>query len=100
MDKGLMMEALSKEFIRRIQMERKHMGLKKSNRIAVLYEAKGELGEAISSNAVAIANAVNAQYVKEGRAENSKAIDIDGEMISIAVSQPRHGASASIADKS
>ncbi len=87
MDKGLMMEALSKEFIRRIQMERKRMGLKKSNRITVLYGAKGELGEAISSNAAAIAKAVNAQYVKEGRAENSKEADIDGELISIAVSQ-------------
>ena len=87
MDEKLVMEAMSREFIRRVQMERKRLGLKKGSKVNVEYEASGEIGRAVSNSTEQIKSAVNAASIKEGRSRESKEFDIDGEKVYILVSK-------------
>ncbi len=79
-------EAMVREFERRIQMERKEMGLKKVDRIVLSYQASGYMEKAIKNNIERIKKGVNAKRIVEGiKSGSAKEIDLEGEKISIRV---------------
>ncbi len=62
-------EALVREFERRVQMLRKDLGLKKTDKVQVFYETEKELSEAVSKNEKSVLHAISAKSIKSQGAD-------------------------------
>jgi len=87
LSKELKEEAMIRDLERKIQMERKAMGLKKPDRIRIAYEALEEFGELVKANSKKLAKGLNASAFKQGIKEGAAAkdFDIEGNRIRISV---------------
>lgn len=85
--KELRSEALVREFERKVQLYRKELGLKKSDRIKLHYRVPVEYSEAINQNSKEVKRAINAQVMTEGIKEGmaNKEFNIEDEKILLAV---------------
>ncbi|MDE1823741.1 MAG: isoleucine--tRNA ligase [Candidatus Micrarchaeota archaeon] len=82
-------EGLVREFERRVQIARKGMGLKKSDRIELYYEAHDELSNALKSNEGKVRKKLNAVKVSPGIKKGMKAteFEIEENIIRIAIAK-------------
>ncbi|MDE1851166.1 MAG: isoleucine--tRNA ligase [Candidatus Micrarchaeota archaeon] len=79
-------EGMIREFERRIQIARKELGLKKSDRIELYYEASDELSKAISKNEKIVKKDVGALKLGKGSGEGeAKEFEIDEQKVRITV---------------
>ncbi len=78
-------EALLREFSRRIQLERKEMKLKKSDKIELYYETVGDLAALLKENAKKVAKELNATKISDKIEGQAKELDIEGEIIKVSV---------------
>lgn len=80
-------EALVREFQRRIQMIRKEMNLKKTDKIIVNYESVGEVNKAVSKTAKSVKKYLNASQLgnRIEAGADTKEFEIEGEKIKVSV---------------
>lgn len=87
MSKELWEEGMVREFERRVQLARKEKLLKKTERIAVRYEASLPMAEVVRKNSSKIRKDVNASELREGLGEGteSKEFEIEDEKLKLAI---------------
>ncbi|MDE1855451.1 MAG: isoleucine--tRNA ligase [Candidatus Micrarchaeota archaeon] len=85
--KELWEEGMIREFERRVQLARKEKLMKKTDKIAVRYEASVPLAEIVKRNQAKIKKDVNATELREGVAEGAEAkeFDIEDEKLKLTV---------------
>jgi isoleucyl-tRNA synthetase len=84
--KELKEEAFVREFERGVQMVRKELGLKKSEKISLGYEAAGDMLVIIRTNSKKIAKDLHAAKLLSGLGEGTtKTIKIEGEIVKVSV---------------
>ncbi|MGA3021178.1 MAG: DUF5915 domain-containing protein, partial [Candidatus Micrarchaeales archaeon] len=91
--KELWEEAMVREFERRVQLARKEMQLKKTDRINVFYETSVQFAELIKRNSGSIKKNVGSKMLKEGIRENiaAKEEEVEGEKLRIDIEKVEKG---------
>ncbi len=86
MNKELMREAMVREVARRVQMERKKIGLVEKDKISLEIACGGELREHLEAGKKELSEQVNAAGIKfEGKMKDAEEFEIEGEKVSIKV---------------
>ena len=87
MSRELMEEAMVREFERRVQLSRKEMKLRKTDKILLRYTAGPEMERIVSSNSETIKKDVNAKEIKTGISDeaNAKEFDLEDEKLRIEI---------------
>ena len=83
MSKELLDEAIYRELVRRIQLMRKELGLKKVDKISIRYATSGELESLIREKLKDLSKETNAKEIIEDKNTSGKKFEILGDNIEI-----------------
>ncbi|MGC8662216.1 MAG: isoleucine--tRNA ligase [Candidatus Micrarchaeia archaeon] len=83
MNKALFDEAMYRELVRRIQLMRKELKLKKIDKINIRFAATGEVGRIIKEKTKELSKETNAKSINEGVGEGAKKFDILDDTVEI-----------------
>ncbi len=83
--KELKEEAFTREFEHGVQMIRKELGLKKTDKISLGYEANGDMVQILKDNAKSISKNLSAKLSNKLEDGLVKNIDVEGEIVKVSV---------------